>query len=481
MSKSQSTFIQSLFRIDPTQGLVEFVGANKPYHTKILDVLTEYVYAEDLNVTFTERWSWVMEFSRPDVQTVYSCGYGFVWDPLLSLSTPDSLLQPLIVIDATPAIPAPSPGYENSNSFLIQPASYLPFVVAVVSDGNNQFVFAENYDITGVNAALKRWFVDDPGNTLVGQLTTLPLPKTIFVSSDTGPTGNGQYTVASASHLLGTTTVTVVEAIPVQAVGDGVFHRPFEYDELPQWPAGQGVELADAGGTLPTPVVAGTGYYFQPTATPGRFNLSYKRYPFEYADFVNLSDIGEGTFTVQRDESLVPGALINVKNTSFHRDDGQFIVKDVVADGLNERIFVYQKLNGSTNGVITFADIGYDEPTYCNVAQASDVFIGAFMSESLKFEFQFDFADMVGTTLDENAITGYGASAYGDGLFGPYGMYAENFWSRTAVTSGNHYMSNTDNAHTLLPTGIDTQFFDVGGIDETLQTVKHFYGQDVPL
>ncbi|TFH06212.1 MAG: hypothetical protein E4H14_11265, partial [Candidatus Thorarchaeota archaeon] len=348
MSKSQSTFIQSLFRIDPTQGLVEFVGANKPYHTKILDVLTEYVYAEELNVTFTERWSWVMEFSRPNIGVVYSCGYGFVWDPLLSLSTPDSLLQPLIVIDATPAIPAPGAGYENSNSFLIQPATFTPFVVAVVSTGNNQLVYVENYDVVGVNTGLKRWLVDDPSNTLVGQLTTPPLPKTIFISSDTGPTGNGQYTVASATHLLGVTTVTVVESIPVQAVGDGVFNRPFEYDELPQWPSGQAVVLATAGGTLPLPIVAGTRYYFQPTATAGRFNLSYKRYPIAYNDFVNLSSLGTGTFTVERNESLVPGALINVTNTSLHRDDGQYTVKNITVDGANERIFVYQKLDGST-------------------------------------------------------------------------------------------------------------------------------------
>jgi hypothetical protein len=44
--------------INPTQGLIDYVGDVKPYHTKILDVLVEYVYTEQINTTIREQWNW---------------------------------------------------------------------------------------------------------------------------------------------------------------------------------------------------------------------------------------------------------------------------------------------------------------------------------------------------------------------------------------------------------------------------------------
>ena len=76
-----TNLVQSLFRIDPTEGLVQYASAVKPYHSKILDVLVEYVYGENINVSMKERWSWTMTFDRPKTDIVYTCGYGLVWDP----------------------------------------------------------------------------------------------------------------------------------------------------------------------------------------------------------------------------------------------------------------------------------------------------------------------------------------------------------------------------------------------------------------
>jgi hypothetical protein len=41
---------QMLSVIDPTEGLVQYVLAVKPYHTKILEVLVEYVYTDKVVV-----------------------------------------------------------------------------------------------------------------------------------------------------------------------------------------------------------------------------------------------------------------------------------------------------------------------------------------------------------------------------------------------------------------------------------------------
>lgn len=484
---SQANFLQSLFRIDPTQGFVEYIQATKPYHTKILDVLVEYVYAEDVNVTIADRLSWVMEFRRPDIDVVYTCGYGLVWDPVLSVTTPDAPLTPLLILEATDAIEVPNPGYENSNSFLIQSASFTSFVVAVASTTSNQFVFSKNYDVSNVNALASEWDITDPANELTSELA---LGDVFFISSDTGPVGNGRYTVASISHAAGVTTIETNEAIPVQANGDGVLHRPLTINEVPAWPAGQAVTLS-ATGTLPTPIVAGTRYYFQPSPNVGYFNLTTKRYPTQFSHFVNVSDVGFGEFSVVRDESLIPGAQITVSNSHYHRNDGVYIVKDIVPEGADERVFVYQKVESATppaflggDGVINRNSQGFDEPIYCPPSQMSDLHADTFIHESLKFTFEINLADMMEATYSENQARGFGETLYGDAILGAYGTYADNFYSRTAQTSGlppgSTLSGGKHNAHTILPTGIDTQLFDVGGFDETLHTVQHFYGRNIP-
>lgn len=46
---------EGLFRKDPVQGLVDYVLDIKPFHTKIVDVLIEYIYTDPLNVKITDE------------------------------------------------------------------------------------------------------------------------------------------------------------------------------------------------------------------------------------------------------------------------------------------------------------------------------------------------------------------------------------------------------------------------------------------
>lgn len=478
---SQTNFIRSINRIDPTEGLVEYVLATKPYHSKVLDVLVEYVYAEDVNVTITEQLMWDMYFTRPDVETVYTCGYGLVWDPILNPQAADNILAPASIISAVAAIEPPTAGFENSNSFLIQSHTFQPFVVAVASSQSNQFVLSKNYDVLAKDIMTNTWEIDDPLNELVTELTTGNLPKLIVIGSDTGPTGNGKYTVTGTpTHLAGVTTVEVVEPIPVQALADGILHRPLEGIELPQWASGVGVQFSTATGTLPIPVDESTTYYVQPTSTAGFFNLTTKRYPLTYHDYLDVSTLGSGELFVTRNETYVPGNTIEVSNTPYGENNGTYVVQRIVKEGLNERIYVYQKVPVSANGgSIVLGATGFDQPIYCPPSQAADLHTDAFFHESLKFEFEINLSDFMYASYEENPPRGYGETPWGSGTLGPYGTYASSFDMFSAQTSGNHAAGANDNAHTLLPTGLDAQAFDVGGIDETLESVRHFYGRSI--
>ena len=39
---------------DPIDGLIRYVSEIKPFHSKIIEVLTEYVYSEDVDITISE-------------------------------------------------------------------------------------------------------------------------------------------------------------------------------------------------------------------------------------------------------------------------------------------------------------------------------------------------------------------------------------------------------------------------------------------
>lgn len=80
----------ALFRIDPTEGLLLYVQDIKPYHSKVLDVLVEYVYSEPMTVAMNDRTQLTVGFPvinesdplrSPQHPFVYSRGYGYVWSP----------------------------------------------------------------------------------------------------------------------------------------------------------------------------------------------------------------------------------------------------------------------------------------------------------------------------------------------------------------------------------------------------------------
>lgn len=79
---------QALFRIDPTEGLLQYVQAVKPFHSKVLDVLVEYVYTEPLTVTVLDKYNLNIGLPVTDVDdplrrsqtsVTYSRGYGYAY------------------------------------------------------------------------------------------------------------------------------------------------------------------------------------------------------------------------------------------------------------------------------------------------------------------------------------------------------------------------------------------------------------------
>ena len=166
------TTAPGLLTIDPIQGLVDYVTDIKPFHTKIFQVLFEYVYTDNVNTTVTDT----LELFIDDNQTY------------ITYNTDPSLQNP-------GGIPANSFWYDPVSATLYLRGSYL----------NPAFT-------TGSNV-LK----------LAGDYTKLFTLGFAFNISGTGTVNDGDYTVAS-STFDGVNTVITTAPNPVNGTpGTGSF------------------------------------------------------------------------------------------------------------------------------------------------------------------------------------------------------------------------------------------------------------------
>lgn len=477
MNETTNTLSNALFRIDPTQGLVQYTEAVKPYHTKIVEVLIEYVYKERVAATILEKHSWHIEFKRPDKDVVYTCGFGHVWSPHGA-----NQLDTFPLANIIRSYGDDFAVTEEANSFLVAQSKDLgaiappKFEIAVTNPSSKQLGFVGVHTIISMNAAAKRWVVSGNISTL------LAVDNTIYVNSDTGTGGNGQYTVQAVAVVGTDTHVTVKEPISQLAAGNGTLNTIDTFAQIPGWLTGTAVKLSGSG-VFPSPLSSAATYYFVPTPKLGIFNLAKKRYPTEYEDFIPITTLGSGILYIERADPFIPGTTVRVDASNYSRNDGTYLIRDVTPEGDNFRVHVAQKIRQSTpigalvDGYMRAVDYGYDEPVQCSVASAPDLYADTSISETLHFEFMLGLSDYVGAEAVENESRGgFGVDSFSADYTAPYGSVAENLITGVALTSG----IPGGPTHTILPHGFDTGFYDIGGMEENLSFVSRNYGKRTP-
>lgn len=546
-----ANLVESLMRIDPTQGLIDYVNTVKPYHSKILEVLVEYVYQEQIAATIGERWNWNVAFaSQTDQDIVYSCGYGYRWDPMGVISPETTPMAQIVnatgklyidiattigsniinitrnttahsfsmydgvVFTTDASTPFLSDGYTDViapgrtyyvnpitsssfevysdvvrakdtnghtiitgfmgtaitfnvtdvlfatpqtlpyNTFLVQQATNIaPYICLATNIVANQLSFVDGYVITNVNPSAKQW--------TIGAALTLQSGDVIYINGNGTTVANKKYTVASVAG----NVVTVNEPIPPLTTAGGKLYITDVFDTIPYWPYGMKVKVTSAG-TLPTPLSAAVDYYFIPSEKIGVFNLATKRYPQQISDYVDLTTVST-ELSIQRAEPFTPGNYVTVTGSYLHQTDGKYIISTIEPEGNYFRVGVYQNVKRTTpsplpaphDGVMILDQGSYDMPSVCPAIRTPALYAGTFVHENLQFKFSIHEKELVGASAIENEQTGWGNSVYGGS-----GVKLEPY---TASTSG---ASTTSTTHLLLPTGFDTQLFDVGTIDETLST-----------
>lgn len=95
-------------RFDPVTGLEDFVHDIKPFHTKVVEVLVEYVHCDELNVTIEDEWAWVITLVCPS-PAMYCpperCTGGFGEQPWDGLNSIEPLLDVKRILHGPPPVP----------------------------------------------------------------------------------------------------------------------------------------------------------------------------------------------------------------------------------------------------------------------------------------------------------------------------------------------------------------------------------------
>lgn len=315
-------------------------------------------------------------------------------------------------------------------------------------------------------------FPTGSGFTFVAPNSTLSVPAqpgdVIYINGNTSPIANGRYTVASVSDW----DVFVNEDIPPLTNATGTMYTVDKFNQIPYWSSGSKVKVSTTG-TLPTPLSSSATYYFIPSDVIGVFNLATKRYPESWDDYIDITSVGT-ELQIERAEPFVPGDYVIVSGSYMHHNDGRYIVTTIEPEGTNFRISVGQSIKSTTptpapaNDGVMRVDLGtYDMPLHCPAVKTPDLYAGAYIHENLQFTFSITERDFIGTTAVENEVGGWGTDLFGSPI-SLYGSGSEKFPPYTAMTDGASTSSAT---HTIIPTGFDTQYFDLGPMNEDLNSV----------
>ena len=211
----------SLKLLDPVQGLVDYVLDIKPYHTKIVEVLIEYVYNEFVDVTILEDMQTKIDIDFPKLPNTLlplHCDGGYSTRPY-----GDNGRYPIISPNQTipfesyPAINAGSntftvPGDRSGD---LKPGSKV-FLVSTIEDYTNV------HNIIGVKAGVAD-VSDPPTFTIGGDQTILFVVGYTF--NVTGTVDNDRTYVVSAAPIFdGTNTIipvgqSIISAVPFGQLG----------------------------------------------------------------------------------------------------------------------------------------------------------------------------------------------------------------------------------------------------------------------
>lgn len=475
---------------NPIQFLTNGTGtiSIEPSSVKFNSFLVDPVYGPDFSIAVINTKA--NQFAFVDTYAISSV------NPAFKQWIIDSDIRPLIPVanvvydDTTLPVPAVVNNccfvFSGNHEYVFPPGSTFTitsgsnagtYVVADSQSGRVLTRYDGMHTIVPVNTAIPT--INTTGSAQTGLDTILPVGSNIFINNNTGIGGNSRYTVTQVTTVGSSTVIAVDETISMLAANDGTISVIVHPSRVPAWPSGLLVSFSSTG-DFPPPLAGDSKFFYVPTTSPGIFNLSTKRYPVELADYVDITSTDSGLLKIKRAEIFNPGAYVKVSGTYLSKNDGNYIIRKTEPEGDKVRVYVMEKIPFSTpqdrpfDGLMEFNFDSYDAPVYCPVSQASDLHADTFIHETIVFEYTMHLSDSVHALVTEFTHTGFGSAPFGNDIT-EYGQGSSNHRAYYTITGG----SNGSPTGTVLPHGYDMQLFDVGGLDETIDSVIRNYGKVV--
>lgn len=202
-------------QLDPIQALVDYINDIKPYHTKVIEILTEYVYEESVDVTILEQLEWTADFTYPaELPVLTACDNGYStlpyggpkWWPIVSPNQDGN--------NST----YPDGFNAASNSFTVPgdrsgdlTAGTVIELLTSVEDYANVYPI---FEITSGEAGTGYFLVQDTGSP---SFAAVHPPGSVIEAFQTVKDDNRSFTVVSVTPLgspsLGVTRVDVAQAV----------------------------------------------------------------------------------------------------------------------------------------------------------------------------------------------------------------------------------------------------------------------------
>lgn len=197
-------------QLDPIQGLIDYVEDIKPYHTKIIEVMIEYVYDDKTNAIVRDAldlsWgpsSFAFTYNDPDEIDVIgdlSNAVDIGDDVSLTISYVTTLHEVVGVsvnsgittVTLTPALPSTDPGklivpYDVTNYFAFNISEFDAEQQAIIVTGpaTADIFNGQQIQVTG-SVSNNGIFTVTGSTTYNGITTTLPVVETIDAEAVTG-------------------------------------------------------------------------------------------------------------------------------------------------------------------------------------------------------------------------------------------------------------------------------------------------------
>lgn len=389
--------------LDPVQGLVDYVNDVKPYHTKIIEVLVEYVHEDKINVTILEDTDWNIGLSWPSEEMAeLTCpgGYatGLFGDPNI---WPVVSPNPTIPFEAYPAINT------FTNTFTLigdRTGDIIPGMQIELITFVENFEFL--YPIVEANAGPAGdpgtyFVVEDPfGDFVLAHPPYVGSPidpafhfvETLGTSNDNRP-----FTVTNVSpYGPGLTKVEVGQAILPQLTGGSlglvrtagnntgtytvaqVVYNGGSIDSWPGYPNPTTYQIGNDPHTIVSVVEPLNVPSFTPTVgSPAMLAESYSAFVrlnsaivekvLSYSNFTTSYSSSPLSYSQTPDEGILRESVVAVTPSSFAVEGNLEISNIFVGDTL--RILS----SSGNNGTYIIADISYDVGTNTTVISVEEI------------------------------------------------------------------------------------------------------------